>query len=244
MRDQDLAAAYKSTEYKPPPDTVGGFDIVVRPNVFPPDQGLSTNLLIRAVGTVSEKFFPEIPRNKKVGIDVGTGTGVLALALAKYCSVVYATDVDNLAVDNARKNYENNKAKLGEVRFEVLPPDDLLKLLPIEKLDTEIEKDSRLMLVFNHPFYPSPLDLYHIGGEDAGSEIVRKFLRQAEPLLRKFEGAVIMSYSDVAEGHNPVSVARTLGFESTEISRESRRIGDESLSDYVYMFRLQSPRTA
>jgi ribosomal protein L11 methyltransferase len=55
--------------------------------------------------------------------DIGTGSGILAIAAARLGAVVYATDISQRAVDLARKNVKVNRlGSVVEVTRGTLPP--------------------------------------------------------------------------------------------------------------------------
>jgi ribosomal protein L11 methyltransferase len=58
-------------------------------------------------------------------LDLGTGAGILAIALAKLGTPgIFATDIDPIALNEARKNSSINKATLG-IHFSDLPLEQL-----------------------------------------------------------------------------------------------------------------------
>ncbi|PIY59974.1 hypothetical protein COY95_04225, partial [Candidatus Woesearchaeota archaeon CG_4_10_14_0_8_um_filter_47_5] len=51
-----------------------------------------------------QEFIPRACRNKKTVLDMGAGSGILALAAAKHVPLVVGVDINPLAVSAARKN--------------------------------------------------------------------------------------------------------------------------------------------
>ena len=187
--------------------TVGGYEILVNQDVFPPEIGIGTTQLIEAL----KKIGTTVKDRRPIGIDVGTGTGILALVLAEYCSEVYATDISPAAevnaLENARRAFRLSGDTNGVIR---VFRGNLLE--PIRGLDR-----SRIyVVVFNYPFYPSPLAVYNpLGAEKAGMPIVREFFDQLDNLGDRI--IVVMPYSSIAGIHDPRTVADEKKFRSVRL---------------------------
>jgi release factor glutamine methyltransferase len=123
------------------------------------------------------------PRPHVVAVDVGTGSGILAVTLAALCpkAVVYAVDTSPAALEVARRNAVAHQADV--IFFE----GDLLG--PISGRQMQVD-----LVMANLPYIPSPL-LQRLpvsryeprgaldGGAD-GLNLVRRLLEQAPPLCR------------------------------------------------------------
>ena len=114
----------------------------------------------------------------RIGIDIGTGVGLLALTLSKHCSMVYATDNYEDAVENAKFNVKKN---LKDASIRVFHG-DLFADIP------QLAKESITLIVFNHPFYPSPLNLYNNGAYDAGGPHYQQISPRSIWICRKWRG--------------------------------------------------------
>ena len=96
--------------------SVDGFDLVIPPGVFHPDLFLSTRLLaehVRGLALAGKTF-----------LDLGTGSGRIALTAARAGAIVTACDVNPSAVECVRRNAEHNKLRITPVlsdQFDVLP---------------------------------------------------------------------------------------------------------------------------
>lgn len=86
---------------------VDGFDLVIPPGVFHPDIFLSTRLLaeyVRGLSLAGKTF-----------LDLGTGSGRIALTAARTGAIVTACDVNPSAVECAARNAERNKLRITAV---------------------------------------------------------------------------------------------------------------------------------
>jgi methylase of polypeptide subunit release factors len=181
-------------------------NICVFPGVFPPEIGLSTQLLINSINEICIKLTTN--NTKLTGIDVGTGTGILALYLADYCEEVHATDIFNTAVENAKHNCKNNpKIKVYNCNL-------------IEQIEIK-NPENFPIIVFNYPFYPSPLAVYNPNGDEkAGKIVIKEFLIAIRNIIEK-RGIAIMPYSSIAADNNPLNIATKLGFKTTLFKDET-----------------------
>jgi methylase of polypeptide subunit release factors len=93
------------------------------------------------------------------------------------------------------------------------------------------------LIVFNHPYYPSPSNVFNVGGPKAGLDCIKPFLEQARSFL-KLGGGVVMPSADIATlKHDPVRVAHSLEYDAKQLTkREHPRYGEH----YIYLFTLQS----
>jgi methylase of polypeptide subunit release factors len=162
-----------------------GESIVVFPQVYVPfDQSivdlLDENLDIVPGDTV---------------LDMGTGTGVLALLAAKKgAKLVVATDILEQAVLNARENAR----RLGlEGSIEVRGPCDLFEYVE-EKFDS---------VIFNPPWIRGSAKSVYEGAQyDKFGDIIERFLSGVEAHLEE-DGSIYLFYSDISEstGSEPLS---------------------------------------
>ena len=111
-----LRAAYWYWSRKPRRVKVDGLDLVVDPGVFHPTLFFSTGVLAR--------YLVRIPLAGKTFLDLGTGTGRVALTVARAGAMVTASDINPVAIQNARRNAERNalsiRCKLSD-QFDALP---------------------------------------------------------------------------------------------------------------------------
>jgi len=113
--------------------------------------------------------------NGDMVLDMGTGTGILALSVAKKAKNVLAVDINPKAIEIARENSTLNKIENIEFR--------------ISDLFGNIKKNEKFdLIIFNPPYLPvdekDMLGRSWSGGEK-GREIIEKFLKSASDHLKK-----------------------------------------------------------
>jgi len=129
--------------------------IKVRNGVYPPSE--DSYFLIECIEVEKEK-----------SLDMGTGTGIIALHMAKKGAIVTAADKNAEAVINAKEN-----AKINGLNINVVQSD----------LFSSIHENFDV-IVFNPPYLPSD-EVYSEawnGGKD-GVEIAERFLEEAKDYL-------------------------------------------------------------
>lgn len=154
---------------------VAGREIVVFPDVFSP-----------AYFADSAYFAQEIPSivGIKSFLEIGTGTGIVALCAALNGAKVTATDINPSAIDNARQNFE----KYGlEIR---LLEGDTYKPLKDERFD---------FIFWNHPNNKSPArNMLELAGFDIGYRGFQRYVAGAANHLSK-QGRLLLGTSNFAE---------------------------------------------
>jgi release factor glutamine methyltransferase len=111
-----LRAAYRYWSRKPRRVVVDGLDLIVETGVFHPTIFYSTGVLSRSLA--------RIPLTGRTFLDLGTGTGRIALTAARAGAVVTASDINPSAIANATRNAEHNGLSIRCVlsdQFAVLP---------------------------------------------------------------------------------------------------------------------------
>ena len=121
-------------------------------------------------------------------LDMGTGTGLIAILAASRARKVLAVDVSNSAVECARRNVAANRAANVEVRR--------------SDLFTNVEGKFDLIL-FNPPYLPreelepqDELSLAWSGGRD-GRRVIDRFIRECRRYLTQ-GGRVLMVQSSLS----------------------------------------------
>ena len=143
-------------------------------------------------------------------LEIGTGTGIIAIHCAKHGCRVTATDVVAEALDLARENAQQNTVDVNLLEGDMFEPVD-------GKFD---------VIVFNPPYLPtapedltdSPLDKALDGGPD-GTDVTIRFLEQVDQYLTHQGRAYIVVSSLQEDGkienalHRQHLVARRRGSE-------------------------------
>lgn len=204
-----------------------GFKLIVKPEVFPPDIALARNSFVDAIGKGVELVWKNTPPEQRYGVDIGTGTGILALMLAKHAPKVLATDIGTAEIANARANVERYKATVKSPADIQVVHSDLFESVAIPSV-------AKPLIVFNHPYYPSPSNVFNVGGLKAGIHLIEPFLKDAKTYIEN-GGGVIMPYSEIADQHNPLFVAIRLKYKPAQLElQEDEKYGKH----YIYLFTL------
>ena len=107
-----------------------------------------------------------------VALDVGTGTGLIALLMARKASYVLGVDLNPVAVELARENALLNGIKNVEFRLSDL----------FENVSGKFD-----VITFNAPYLPGepeePIDLALVGGK-TGREVLDRFITGAQDYLK------------------------------------------------------------
>ena len=107
-----------------------------------------------------------------VALDVGTGTGLIALLMARKASYVLGVDLNPIAVELARENALLNGIKNVEFRLSDL----------FENVSGKFD-----VITFNAPYLPGepeePIDLALVGGK-TGREVLDRFIGEVQDYLK------------------------------------------------------------
>ena len=151
--------------------------LLVLPTVYQPRE--DSFLLIKALN---------IKKGEKI-LEIGTGSGIIAIHCAKAKADVTAADINSEAITCAKLNSVLNKVKLKVLRS------DLLSAVP-----KSFKYDK---IIFNPPYLPSDkkdkfYDISYSGGK-TGLEVTNKFLKEAPKFLNK-GGEIYFILSSLAIG--------------------------------------------
>ncbi len=113
------------------PFRYGSLQLQVPPAVFHPGVFFSTPIFL--------DFLQKIDFQQKKVLDVGTGSGALALFAAQNGAQAHALDINPAAVETARKNAAANQLDL------TVWQSDLFDALPVIRFD---------LILINPPYYP------------------------------------------------------------------------------------------
>ena len=145
---------------------------------------------------------------KKV-LDVGTGSGLLAIVASNNSAIVTAVDIDSNAVDTAHKNGLVNK-----VDIEVIESDLFSNITG--KFD---------VIMFNPPYLPSDeTDEYaskridYDGGKN-GRDIIKRFLDQVKKHLNE-KGRILLLISSLTGEKELIKMLANKGFQNCVVYRK------------------------
>jgi release factor glutamine methyltransferase len=180
-----------------------GLRLRTEPGVFHPVYFASSRIL-------AEHILARGVRGLRL-LDMGTGSGPIALAAARAGARVTACDVNVAAVALARTN-----ATLNDVVVEVVPSD---------LFDAPALAGRRFDLIaFNIPFYPhepaTPFEHAFLAGK--GFETIRRFARGAAAHLA-VDGRVVIVFSEDCERDATLGAFRDAGFalEDEQVTQEA-----------------------
>ncbi|NJE54608.1 HemK2/MTQ2 family protein methyltransferase [Thermococcus sp. 21S9] len=142
----------------------------------------------------------------ETALDVGTGTGLIALLMARKAKHVLGVDVNPKAVELARKNALLNG--IGNVEFRL---SDLF-----ENVSGRFD-----VITFNAPYLPGepeePIDLALVGGE-TGREVIDRFIREVPDYLAE-KGRVYLVQSSITGIEETLNLFRKVGLRAEVVAK-------------------------
>ena len=145
-------------------------------------------------------------------LEIGTGTGIIAIIAAKKANKVIATDINPHAIDCTVKNLITNKTYNVELR-----KGDLFEPVQNEKFD---------LILFNTPYLPSAedeklddeLDAAWNGGLN-GRDVIDRFIDEVKDYLNP-GGKVQLVQSSLSDNQETLNKLQEQGFEASITARE------------------------
>ena len=152
-------------------------------------------------------------------LDIGTGSGILAIHAARKGANVRAIDISNRALETAKMN-----AKINNVQNRII----------FELGDTfaTINQDEHFdLIISNPPFVPIPTNCpFHLAGAGGreGIDVVSKILRGASHFINKGSTLAILSLS-LSRGNNPYILDLVSEYISPNVPFRLIRVYDRSV---------------
>ena len=175
-----------------------GLDLLVMPGVFHPGIFISTRTMVEHVET--------LPLKGRSFLELGAGTGLVALVAARNGATATASDISEQAVLNLTENARRTNLPLNEVRS------NLFNALP-KHFD---------VIVINPPYYPyepkNDAEKAFFAGGDR-SYFIRLFPELARRIVDGSE--VYMVLSDDLDRRPIEAIADTAGLGLKELRRKS-----------------------
>lgn len=186
--------------------------IQICPHVFNPITGRTTAFFIDNM---------MIPPSTRV-LEIGTGTGAIAVAAARLTNQVIATDVSPFAVKCATKTVTLNSARH---RVKIRQGDLFAPVLG-ESFD---------IILFNPPYFALKPNSWDATAWSAGSnfDLITRFLSEARQVLAK-EGQIQILFSSRAPLKKIMSLIRSEGYRAQIIAKKYIL----GFLERIYLFRL------
>ena len=195
-----------------------GFDIIVLPSVFHPTWHFTSLFLAEACEQL-------VQPNARV-LEIGTGTGLVALSAARHASRVVAVDINPLAVECARLNVRNN----GMDRKVEVYEGDMFAPVAGERFD---------VILCNPPYFRgaprSNVEAAYMGGSNL--EWISRLATEAHDHLNE-HGSLYCVFGDAADVSSLVALIEQQGWTGQIAAK--RDLLTEELT--IWRFRVSDPR--
>ena len=142
-------------------------------------------------------------RNQGNALDVGTGSGIIAIWLAKRGYNVVATDISDIALKCAKFNAKMNNVQLSLVKC------DLASAIK-GKFD---------IVTFNPPYLPFKDDIPEEVWWFGGKSVIERFLKRDLPRILSPKGSAYLVYSSLTD-MNDVNEILPKRFKAIEIAKK------------------------
>ena len=138
-------------------------------------------------------------------LDMGTGSGIQAIAALKITDNVTAVDINKACIDNLKKTHPNIQAIQSDL-FSNVPKNETFDLI-----------------IFNPPYLPEEKretfeERTVLSGGKYGHELLERFFRQAKKYLKP-EGKILVVFSSLT-GDIKEKI-QALGYSMTRLAEES-----------------------
>jgi len=192
--------------------TMDGLHIQICPQVFNPVMGRTTHFFIQHMQLQSESRI----------LDLGTGSGAIAVAAAQICQSVTATDISPYAVKCAKATFRLNGVA------------DHVRVLQGD-LFAPVEGETFDVILFNPPYLPGDATSWIAKAWSAGSkfELLSRFLEDARQVLAK-DGQIQVLLSSTTSMTQIISCMKQNGYR-IRILGKGRILGP---LEQIFLFQL------
>ncbi len=164
---------------------------------FKVKKGVWNPTVVSARHHAAYMFYHNYLFRDKIAIDVGCGTGIIGLVMAKYgAKKVVMSDISKLAVENAKENaLENVEVVQGDL---------------FENVNTKAN-----CITFMLPYFPGnpPKGDTISASMMASPQLIKRFLREAPKYLNEGGVIVMPSFSLAGDLNNPEVIGKEMGFD-------------------------------
>ena len=158
-------------------------DLTIYPSVFNPALGEGSRIMSR----IKYLFIGDV-------LEIGTGSGILAILAAEIADKVIATDINPNAIECARENVNNHNL---QAKITLIESDLFKKINKTEQFDT---------ILFNPPFLNNRDASKHTAVHehtkeayfDKGYSVLESFLKDAKEHLKE-EGCIYICFGGVGD---------------------------------------------
>lgn len=191
-----------------------GIKVLVKPSVFHPGLLISTHLLVDFMNTQS--------LNGKDVLEIGTGSGLIALSCKKAGAQVVASDINPAAVASLLVSCKENDLDVNVIES------DLFAAIPQQLFD---------IIISNPPYFPKAAkddkERAFFCGPDF--DFFKKFFSTARCYLKPY-GEIFMILSDDCDLEQIASVAQSHQWEMKEVFRK-KKVGEWNM---IYRLRTKN----
>lgn len=188
--------------------------LIIYPNVFSP--------FYFSDSTWFAEVIPEIVAKRKL-LEIGTGTGVVALFAALAGAEVTATDINQNAVENAKENFKRHGVKVSIFQGDMYAP---------------IPKHEKYDIIFwNHPFNKGDNpkeEMLLRAGFDYQYESLEKYVAQARSYLSE-RGDLLLGSGNFADSAEIEKIAARHDFSLEMLRRIERPLIEKSTLPNSYV---------
>ena len=142
---------------------------------------------------------------KKKALDMGSGSGFLAMLMAQQDAEVVASDINEEAVKIVKLNARSSNVKVNAMNSDLF-----------EKIEDKFD-----LIVFNPPYLPEKTlhrDNQYYGGK-TGREVIDKFIKNSGSHLKK-GGRILIVISSITGEKEVIEMFESYDFRAKSVARQ------------------------